>query len=114
MALYLETEIHPAAIVDTDAELDEGVRVGPYAIVGPGVKIGSGTEVGPHAQVVTNAIVGRDCKIYAGAIIGNDPQDLKFRGLETYVSIGDRTIIREYVTISRGTEENIWTRVGSD
>ena len=108
------TEIHPQAIVHDSAQLDEGVRVGPWALVGPDVKVGAGTIIGPGALVERDTTVGRDCRIHKGAVLGTDPQDLKFEGERTELVVGDRTVIREYATLNRGTSASGRTVVGSD
>ena len=110
----MKVETHPTAIIDPGSKLGENVKVGPYSIIGPGVEIGSGTIIDSHAVIVKNTIIGKDCKVFSGAVVGGDPQDLKFKGRDTYLCIGDRTVIREYATLSRGTEENISTKVGSN
>lgn len=116
----LETEqalwqgVHPTAVVHEDAELDGDVSVGPGAIVGPGVVIGAGTRIGSHALIERNTIVGEDCVIHHGAVLGTDPQDLKYEGEPTRLVVGDRTIIREYATLNRGTRAAGKTVVGSD
>lgn len=109
-----ETRIHPTALVDPDAELDEGVIVGPYSIIGPGVTIGAGTHVASHVLIERDTSVGEECRISQGAVLGTDPQDLKFQGEETTLEIGDRTVIREYATLNRGTTARGVTSVGSD
>ncbi len=109
-----ETRIHPTAIVHEGAELDYGVQVGPWAMVGPGVKVGSGSVLGPGTLLESNTRLGRDCRISKGAVLGTEPQDLKFQGEETYLTVGDRTTIREYATLNRGTSARGETRVGSD
>jgi UDP-N-acetylglucosamine acyltransferase len=110
----LETRIHPSAIVDPDAELGKGVSVGPWSIVGPKVRIGPGTEIRSHVLIEKNTTIGADCQIHQGAVLGTDPQDLKYRGEETSLMVGDRTVIREYATVNRGTAELKQTNVGSD
>ncbi len=107
-------EIHETAIVDSDAELAAGVRVGPRAIIGPGVRIGEGTEIGAGVLIEKNTEIGRDCRIFHGAVLGSDPQDLKFDGEETWLRVGDRTMVREYATLNRGTSWSGQTVVGSD
>jgi UDP-N-acetylglucosamine acyltransferase len=95
--------IHPTAVVDPSAELAPGVEVGPYAVIGPRVTIGSGSIVMTHALIERDVTIGSDCRIYPMAAIGCDPQDLKYKGERTQVIIGDRVILREFVTIHRGT-----------
>src|SRR5690606_37791529 len=99
----LETRIHPTAIIDPAAELGEGVSVGPYSIIGPDVKVGDGSEIGPHVLIERDTELGQDCRVSQGAVLGTDPQDLTFQGEETVLAIGDRTTIREYATLNRGT-----------
>ncbi len=95
--------IHPTAIVDSKAEIDSNVEIGPYSIIEADVVIGSGTVVGPHVVIQPYVTIGSDCKIFQFASIGALPQALKFKGEKTYVKIGRGTIIREFVTINRGT-----------
>jgi UDP-N-acetylglucosamine acyltransferase len=106
--------IHPSAMVDDAAELDHGVTVGPWAFVGPGVRIGAGTTVGPSVLIHKDTTVGRECELYKGAVLGTDPQDLKYAGEETELTVGDRTVIREYATLNRGTSASGRTVVGDD
>jgi len=109
-----EVQIHDTAIVDSDVRLAPGVTVGPYSILGPGVSVGSGTEIGAHVLIEKNTTLGEDCLVAKGAVLGTDPQDLKFRGEDTGLEIGDRTVIREYATLNRGTAASGKTVVGSD
>jgi UDP-N-acetylglucosamine acyltransferase len=104
--------IHRTALVDPTAELGADVAVGPYAIVGPRVTVGEHTQIAAHAVLERNARIGRGVKIGYGTVIGNDPQDLKYKGEETWVEVGDGTIIREYCTINRGTTATGRTGVG--
>ena len=110
----METQVHPSAIVDESAELGQGVVVGPWSIIGPGVKIGDGTHIRSHVLIERDTTLGADCQIHQGAVLGTDPQDLKFRGENTYLVVGDRTVIREYATLNRGTNDMIRTVVGDD
>lgn len=107
-------EIHPTAVVDPAAELAAGVRVGAYAVIGPHVRIGAGTSVGPHVFLDGWTQIGERCQIHHGAVIGTPPQDLKFREVRSHVSIGDRTVIREFASVNRATGEDEVTRIGSD
>jgi len=95
--------IHQTAIVSNNAELDTDIEIGPYSVVGDNVFIGKGTKVGSHVVIEPYVTIGRDCHIYQYAAIGAVPQSLKFEGEKTHTKIGDRTIIREFVTIHRGT-----------
>ncbi|MBW1726319.1 MAG: acyl-ACP--UDP-N-acetylglucosamine O-acyltransferase [Deltaproteobacteria bacterium] len=96
--------IHATAIVDSKAELDANVEVGPYSIIRENVSIGAGTVIGPHVIIEPYVNIGRDCHIFQYAAIGAPPQSLKFKGEKSDVKIGRGTIIREFVTIHRGTE----------
>ena len=96
-------KVHETAIVHPTAQLAEGVEIGPYSVIGEGVIIGEGTWIGPHVVVDRWSVIGRNCRIYQYASIGTPPQHLKYKGEETYVIIGDNNIIREFVTINRGT-----------
>lgn len=109
-----DTQVHPTAIVHDDAQLGTGVTVGPWALIGPGVEVGDGTEVGPRVLIEKDTVLGEDCTIANGAVLGTDPQDLKFKGEHTTLEIGDRTVIREFATLNRGTSASGRTVVGSD
>lgn len=108
------TQVHPTAIVDALAELGEGVSVGPYAIVGPNVTVGARTRIASHVLIERDTEVGEDCHISNGAVLGTDPQDLKYAGESTRLVVGDRTTIREFATLNRGTAASGVTSVGSD
>ncbi len=95
--------IHPTAIIDSSARIDENVSIGPYAIIKSDVCIGSGTTIGPYTTIDNHVTIGPDCQIFQYASIGGAPQDLKFHGEKTYLTIGRGSIIREFVTINRGT-----------
>jgi UDP-N-acetylglucosamine acyltransferase len=96
--------IHPTAIVDSKSEIGADVEIGPYAIIGENVAIGSGTVIGSHVVIEPYVTIGSDCKIFQFAAIGAPPQSLKYKGEQTYIKIGRGTIVREFVTIHRGTE----------
>jgi UDP-N-acetylglucosamine acyltransferase len=106
--------IHPTAIVDATAELASDVQVGPYAVIGPYVKIGEGTILEAHAVIDSWTSIGRECHIHSGAKLGGPPQDRKYQGERTFLIVGDRNEIREFVTIHRATGEENCTRIGSD
>lgn len=109
-----ETVVHETAIVDPGAELGRGVVVGPWALIGPGVEIGEGTEIGPRVLIAKDTTVGEDCRIANGAVLGTDPQDMKYRGERSRLEVGDRTVIREFATLNRGTSASGRTLVGTD
>ena len=96
--------IHPTAIVDSKAEIDSNVVIGPHSIIESDVVIGSGTVIGPHAIIQSYSTVGPECQIFQYASIGALPQALAYKGETTYVKIGRGTVVREFVTINRGTE----------
>jgi len=95
--------IHPTAIIDSDAELDSSVQVGPYAIIEKNVKIGPHTTIKPHSVITGPTTIGAGNSIGPFATVGAPPQDLKYKGEETELHIGDNNQIREYVSIHRGT-----------
>jgi UDP-N-acetylglucosamine acyltransferase len=107
-------EVHHTAVIDPTAELGADVVVGPYAVIGPNVVIGEGSRIGPHVLIEQDTVIGTGCQIHKGAVLGSDPQDLKYGGEPTMLLVGDRTVIREYATLNRGTEANGRTEVGSD
>ena len=96
-------KIHPNAVVHPSAVIHENVEIGPGAVVGADVTIGSGSKLHPFSHIVCNTTIGENCEIHSGAVVGGDPQDLKFKGEKTFLTIGDRNQIRECVTINRGT-----------
>ncbi|MFC2171970.1 acyl-ACP--UDP-N-acetylglucosamine O-acyltransferase [Acidobacteriota bacterium] len=98
-----ETTIHPSAVIHKDSELDIGVEIGPFCLIGPKVRIRRGTRIKSHVVLQGSLDLGEDCRIHPFSTIGVEPQDLKYDGEETSLRIGDRNIIREYVNISRGT-----------
>lgn len=106
--------IHKTAIVNPKAELGNNVYVGPYAIIDEDVIIGDETHIAEHAIIRPGARIGSQCRIFSGAIISEISQDLKYHGEKTETFIGNRTIIREYATIHKGTADRMKTVVGND
>lgn len=106
--------IHPTAIIDPGAKIGENVTVGPYAVIENNVVIGDGCEIGSHVLVAYGTILGKSCRIFHGTSIGTIPQDLKYRGEDTSLIIGDNAIIREFCTINRGTIANGKTIIGNN
>jgi UDP-N-acetylglucosamine acyltransferase len=102
--MLTEKDIHPTAIISPNSEIAEGVKIGPYAVVGPEVEIGPDTEIGPHTVIEGHTRLGKKIQVFQFASIGAPPQDLKYSGEPTRVEIEDQTIIREFVTIHRGTQ----------
>ncbi|MCG8276002.1 acyl-ACP--UDP-N-acetylglucosamine O-acyltransferase [Stenotrophomonas sp. NLF4-10] len=95
--------IHPTAVVDPAARLADDVRVGAFSLIGAGVEIGAGSVVGPHCSIHGPTRIGRGNRFVGHAAIGGEPQDKKYAGERTELVIGDGNVIREFVTINRGT-----------
>lgn len=109
------TTIHATALVDSAAELDSSVTVGPYTVIGPHVKIGAGTTVGPHCVLEGHTTIGNDNCIFQFASLGAIPQDKKYAGEPCELVIGDRNTIREFCTFNIGSPGDVGvTRVGDD
>jgi UDP-N-acetylglucosamine acyltransferase len=111
----MTTIIHPTASVAPGTELGDGVEVGAYAVIGPGVVIGANSSIGPHAVVQGPTRIGVDNRIFQFASVGSAPQDRKYKGEPTKLEIGNRNVIRECVTLNRGTvqDEGV-TAIGDD
>jgi len=107
-------KIHPTAIIAPDAQLEEGVEIGPYSIIGADVKIGKHTIIGPHTVIDNYTHIGENCKIFQFCSIGAPPQDLKFGGEKTRAVIGNFNTIREFVTINRATSDDIGMTIIGD
>lgn len=105
-------KIHSTAIIDKKAKLADDVEVGPYSIIGPDAEIQKSVSIGAHVVVEGNATIGEKCRIFTGAVIGSIPQDLKYKGAKSFLKIGNRNIIREYVTLNIGTNEGGVTSIG--
>ena len=110
----MPTQIDAHAVVSPRAVIGDGVQIGPFAVVEDDVIIGDGTSIGPHTVVHNGSRIGKECKIAAMVAIGGPPQDLKYKGEQTFVEIGDRTVVREFVTLNRGTSETGKSTIGSD
>lgn len=106
--------IHQLAVVDKRAKIGNQVIVEPFTTIAGDVEIGSGTWIGPNVTIMDGARIGKNCKIFPGTVIAAVPQDLKFEGEDSQVIIGDNTVIRECVTINRGTKALGYTKVGND
>ena len=106
--------IHATAIIAPDAEIAGNVEIGAFAIIGEGCTIGAGSIIAPRATLERNVTLGDSVMVGIGSILGGAPQDLKYAGEETTVEIGDGTVIREYVTINRGTAHSFKTTVGNN
>lgn len=108
-------KIHPSAIVDPKAQLDDSVEVGAYTLIGPDVKIGARSTIGPHCVIEGDTTIGVENRIWQFCSIGADPQDKKYAGEPTRLVIGDRNTVREFCTFNRGTaQDGGSTLVGND
>jgi len=110
----INENIESTAQVASSARIAEGVSIGHYSIIGPEVEIGQGSVIGDHCVITGSTTIGKNNKIFTGAVIGSVPQDLKYKGEKTEVTIGDNNIIREYVTINLATAANYKTQIGSN
>ena len=106
--------IHETAVIDASAVLADDVEIGPYTVIGPNVRVGAGTVIGPHVHVVRDTVIGEGCRVHHGAALGGDPQDLKYANEPTQLLIGSHTVIREFVTLNRGTSAHGQTQIGSN
>ncbi len=106
--------IHETAIIGKNVLLGEDVTIGPYTIIRDNVKIGDRTRIDAQALIGDLVTIGKDCRVFHSAVIGEDNQDLKYNGEKTETIIGDRTTIREFCTIHRGTDDKWKTVVGAD
>ena len=108
-------QIHPTAVIDSNAKIGEKVSIGPYCCIGANVEIGDGVELKAHVVIDGQTSIGADCKFFPFASIGLPPQDLKYSGEESTLTLGERNIVREYVTMNPGTDGGgLETRVGND
>ncbi len=110
----MSPRIHPSAIIDPKADIGKDVEIGPWAFVGPHCTVGAGSSLAMRSVLESHVKLGKNVKVGIGSVLGGLPQDLKFKGEETWVEIGDGTTIREYATINRGTSESLKTSVGSN
>ena len=107
--------IHPTAIVNSKANLDSSVKVGPYSIIDADVSIGAGSVIGNHVTITGNTTIGKNNQIYHYSSIGESPQDKKYNQEKTFLEIGDNNTIREFCTFNRGTvQDKSLTKIGND
>ena len=106
--------IHPTAIIDPKAELDSSVEVGPYCVIDAHVRVARGCRLYHGVYLTGWTEIGEDCVLHPGAIVGHAPQDTKYGGERSFCRIGPRTILREHVTIHRGTDPDSATTVGEN
>jgi len=109
----MSTIIDSHALVSPKAQIGENVTIGPFSVIEDDVIIGSGTVIGSHALLANGTRIGKECRVSHGAVLGTPPQDLKFRGEVTTLEIGDHTVMREYVTVNRGTNDRWKTTIGN-
>lgn len=110
----MTSNIHSTAIIDSDVQIGEGVTIGPYSVIESDVIIGDRCSIGPHVMIGQGTRIGENCRIFKSAAIGLIPQDKKFKGEKTFTFIGKNTLIREFVTINRGTIDRGETRIGEN
>lgn len=108
-----KTYVHPTALIDKTAQLDEGVWIGPYCVVEANTSIGANTVLEANVIVKSGTRIGARCRLWPNVVLGHEPQDMKFHGEESYVHIGDDNMLREMVTIHRATGEGEATRIGN-
>lgn len=106
--IHQHTNIHP------DVKLGKNVTIEAFTTIYDNVEIGEGTWIGPNVTIMSGARIGKNCKIFPGAVISGEPQDLKYAGEDTLTFIGDNTVIRECVTVSKGTNDKHKTVIGSN
>jgi UDP-N-acetylglucosamine acyltransferase len=109
----MAARIHPTAVVESGAKLGADVEIGAFAYVGGSVEIGDGSRLHHHASVEGNTVLGKNCEVFPHANIGGKTQDLKFKGGNPGLRIGDRNVFREYVSVHCGTNDGEFTRLGS-
>lgn len=107
------SNIHPTAVIGSNAEIGTDVEIGPYTVIGDEVRIGDGCLIGPHVVIHPFTTLGQRCRVHATAVLGDLPQDLSFPGGASYADIGDDCVIREGVTVHRGTKPDTRTVIGS-
>lgn len=106
--------IHKFTEVSSNARIAADVIIGPFTTIEADVEIGEGSWIGPNVTIMNGARIGKNCKVFPGAVISAVPQDLKYEGEETLTIIGDNTVIRECVTLNKGTKQRGKTVIGND
>lgn len=106
--------VDPRAVIHPDAKIHPNAEIGPFSIVGPGSEISSDCRIDAHVVVGPDTYIGPGCRVHSWAAVGTDSQDKKYKGEKVFARIGSRTVIREFVTINRGTGAGTGTIVGDD
>ena len=106
--------IHPYTNIHADAKIGDSVTIEAFTTVKGDVEIGDGCWIGPNVSIMDGARIGKNCQIHPGAVISGVPQDLKYKGEKTHTFIGDNTVVRECVTINRGTADRLKTEIGNN
>jgi UDP-N-acetylglucosamine acyltransferase len=106
--------IHPTAIIEKGAEIADGAAIGPYCVIGGNVAIGAGTRLISHVTIDGRTTIGSSCTVHPFVSLGGPPQDITYQGEETSCFVGNNNVIREYVTVNRGTKSSGATRVGNN
>lgn len=114
MSIAPTARIHPSAVISAEAELAEGVQVGPFVVLEGAVRVGEGCVLRPHAHLVGPLTLGRDNHVFSGVVLGERPQHLRYAGEPTRLEIGDGNLFREHVTVHRGTTQSWTTRIGNN
>ena len=110
----MNSQIHPTAIIESNVKIGKNVKIGPYSLIREDVLIGDNSEIGSYVVLCSGTRLGKACKVLHHTVLGEIPQDLKFDDEKTTVEIGDHTVIREFVTVNRGTKAHRKTVIGSD
>ncbi|PIU41238.1 MAG: acyl-ACP--UDP-N-acetylglucosamine O-acyltransferase [Candidatus Omnitrophica bacterium CG07_land_8_20_14_0_80_42_15] len=106
--------IHKTAVIDTGAEVSKNAEIGPYVVIEKGVRIAPGVKIEANAYIYNGTEIGEGCQIHVGCVIGDIPQDRAFKNEPSFVKIGRKNILREYVTIHRGTIAGSCTIIGDE
>jgi UDP-N-acetylglucosamine acyltransferase len=113
MPIAQTARVHPSAVIGPEADLGDDVRVGPHVVIEGPVRVGPGCVLRPGVHLIGPLTMGCDNVVFSGAVLGEEPQHLKYRGEPTRLEIGDHNVIRENVTVHRGTTASWLTRIGS-
>ncbi|MBP7079269.1 MAG: acyl-[acyl-carrier-protein]--UDP-N-acetylglucosamine O-acyltransferase, partial [Synergistales bacterium] len=104
--------VHPTSEVSREARIAPGVWIGPFCVIGADVEIGEGTRLEGYVRILEHVTVGKKCRVFENVVLGGEPQDFAFKGERSFVRIGDGVVLRENVTVHRGSGEDTVTTVG--